>query len=204
MRGIAVLCRLLVFLASFALQDSRADDIGVRAARLDLTDEGLVLNAEFEFEINPRLGEAVASGVPLYFVVDFELIRSRWYWFDEKTVSRRMQLRLSYHAISRQYRLSSGPLHQSFTTLAEALNVMQRVRNWQVADRSALTADTFYEAAVRMRLDTALLPKPFQVSALTSRDWNLESAWRRFPYRHGAAPAPVESREVKREPEDTR
>jgi hypothetical protein len=204
MRGIAILCGLLVLFASLAPQDARADDIGVRVARLDSTDEGLVLNAEFDFDLNPRLAEAVASGVPLYFVIEFELMRPRWYWFDEKTVSKRMQLRLSYHAISRQYRVASGPLHQNFSTLADALSVMQRVRRWVVADNAALVGDSFYEAALRMRLDVALLPKPFQVSALTNRDWTLESPWRRFPYRHGAPQVPVESREIRREAEETR
>jgi hypothetical protein len=62
-------------------------------------------------------------------------------------------------------------------------------------------ADAGYEAAVRMRLDVTLLPKPFQLSALTSRELNLESPWKRFIYRPpAAAPAPVESREAK-EPE---
>jgi len=34
-----------------------------------------------------------------------------------------------------------------------------------------------------MRLDTALLPKPFQLSALTGRDLQLESPWKRFMVR---------------------
>ena len=47
-----------------------------------------------------------------------------------------------------------------------------------------------------MRLDTALLPKPFQLSALTSRELHLESAWRRFIVRSPQQlPAPVETRE---------
>jgi len=41
-------------------------------------------------------------------------------------------------------------------------------------------ADADYDAAVRMRLDTALLPKPFQLSALTGRDLQLDSPWKRF------------------------
>src|SRR2546426_7506592 len=36
-------------------------------------------------------------------------------------------------------------------------------------------SDADYEAALRMRLDTTLLPKPFQLSALTSRELHLES-----------------------------
>jgi hypothetical protein len=57
-------------------------------------------------------------------------------------------------------------------------------------------SDADYEAALRMRLDTTLLPKPFQLSALTSRELHLESPWRRFTVRSPRQlPAPVESRD---------
>jgi len=34
-----------------------------------------------------------------------------------------------------------------------------------------------YELRLRVRLDSAQLPKPLQVNALTNRDWNLSSDW---------------------------
>jgi hypothetical protein len=156
-----------------------ADEIEVREAALRRVENGLALDADFAFELTPRLADVVSNGVPLYFRVDFELTRRRWYWFDHTAASSALQLRLSYHALSRQYRLASGPLQQSFPTLEEALNVLKRVRNWLVVEGHA-RLDADYEAAVRMRLDTALLPKPFQLSALTARDLHLESAWKRF------------------------
>ncbi|MGH8692452.1 MAG: DUF4390 domain-containing protein [Burkholderiales bacterium] len=159
---------------------ANADEIEVRDVALRVADEGLALDADFEFELTPRLAEVVANGVPLYFRVDFELTRPRWYWFDDRAASRQMHLRLSYHALSRHYRLSTGPLQQSFATLEEALNVLKRVRNWLVVERTASLSAADYEAAVRLRLDTALLPKPFQLSALTGRDLQLESPWKRF------------------------
>ena len=208
MRASAILPRLLVALACAAALCARADDIDVLDARLAASEEGLLLSADFAFEFNPRLSEAVANGVPLYFVIEFELTRPRWYWFDEKTAARRLQLRLSYHPLSRQYRLSTGVLQQNYPTLEDALKVLRRVRNWLVVDRSVGLAEASYEAAVRMRLDVAMLPKPFQLSAMTSRELNLESAWRRFTFRPPAmlaapVPAPVESREAK-EPRDMR
>ena len=36
------------------------------------------------------------------------------------------------------------------------------------------------EASLRMRLDTAQLPKPFQLNAIASRDWTLASDWHRW------------------------
>ena len=198
MRGIAFLRSLLAVLALGAAVAARADEIEVADARLTATEDGVVLAADFAFDLGPRLAEVVTNGVPLYFVVEFELTRPRWYWFDEKAAAKRIQLRLSYHALSRHYRLSTGVLQRNYPTLDEALNVLRRVRNWLVVDRSAGLADASYEAAVRMRLDVTLLPKPFQLSAITSRDLHLESPWKRFSYRPPAAiPAPVESREPK-------
>lgn len=200
MRRIAFLARLALLLASFAACAARADDIEVRDVSLRATEEGLVLDADFAFDLTPRLAEVVANGVPLYFRVEFELIRRRWYWFDDTTAVRRLQVRLSYHALSRQYRLSTGLLQQNFATLEEALNVLKRVRNWLVVERSVpLSGD--YEAALRMRHDVSLLPKPFQLSALTARDLHLDSAWHRFTVRAlEQAPAPVESRDLQGTP----
>ena len=41
-----------------------------------------------------------------------------------------------------------------------------------------------YEAMLRMRLDVNQLPKPFQLNALTSREWQLDSE----PYRWSFTP----------------
>src|ERR1044071_5948809 len=153
MRRIAHLTALLLALASAG---ARANEVEVREAQLEAVEEGLVLNADFAFDLSQRLEEAVVNGVPLYFRVEFALSRPRWYWFEDNAVSASLQLRLSYHALSRTYRLSTGLLQQNFATLEEALNVMKRVRNWLVVERSvSLSGD--YEAAVRMRHDVAPL-----------------------------------------------
>jgi hypothetical protein len=198
MRSIALIGRLLLALASAMAIYAHAGEIEVQEANLRATDEGLVLNAEFKFDFPPSLAEAVVNGVPLYFVFEFDLSRPRWYWFNDHPASKQMQVKLSYHALSRHYRLSTGVLQQNFATLEEALDVLRRLQNWLVVDRTVGLADSTYEAAVRMRLDTTLLPKPFQVSALTSRDWQFESDWKVFTFRPPQQPpAPVESREPK-------
>jgi len=194
--ALAVGCVLIAVAAGAA----RAEEIEVRDLALRATQDGLVLDADFAFELTPRLVDMVSNGVPVYFTVEFEMTRRRWYWFDENAASRRLQLRLSYHALLRQYRLSTGLLQQTFATLEEALHVLMRVRNWLVVDRTATFSDADYEAAVRMHLDVALLPKPFQLSALTSRELQLESPWKRFTVRSPRQlPAPVESRDAQGE-----
>jgi len=188
----AACSRFAVVLACAAGLTAQADEIDVVDVRLAASDEGLILSADFAFEFSAPLQEAVANGVPLHFLVEFELTRPRWWWFDEVTASRRTQWRLSYHALSRQYRLTTGALHQNFAQLDEALDVMRRLRNWQVVERSVRLTGSSYEAAVRMRLDTTQLPRPLQVSALTNRELRLDSAWKTIIYQPPAtAPVPA-------------
>ena len=176
-----LLVSLLLALVLGWTAPARANTIEISHISLEGNDEGYALDADFEIELNPRLEDAINKGVALYFEVEFELTRKRWYWFDD-SVSRQRMLRLSYHALTRQYRISSGALYQSFSTLTDALRVLSRVRSWQVLERAELTTGTEYQARLRMRLDVTQLPKPFQVNALTSREWNLASDWRRWPF----------------------
>jgi len=191
---------LLAIVVVLAATFAHADDIEVRDVRLEPVDEGYALQADFAFDFSPRLEEAVRGGVALYFAYEFELTRPRWYWFDEKTLVRRHTVKLSYHALSRQFRLAAGVVQQSFATLEEALAVLRRLCGWAVVDRTVGLQDAPYDAAVRMRLDLGLMPKPFQVSALTSREWRLESSWRRFVFRPGTTP-PVVPEPRRDEPE---
>lgn len=175
------LCRWLL-LCLWLPAAAWAGEIEVAKPQLVAGDDGYVLSADFRFELGPRLEEAVAKGLVLYFVADFELSRSRWYWLDERVASRSQTWRLSYHALTRQYRLSTGGLHLSFETLGDALRVLSRLRNWTVidaADKSVRPGET-YQAALRLRLDLTQLPRPFQVTALGNKDWNLESDWKRW------------------------
>jgi hypothetical protein len=113
-------------------------------------------------------------------VVEVEVSRPRWFWLDEKPVQLSQTYKVSYTPLLRQYRLSVGNLYQNFTRLDEVTRVLARVRGWHIADRGAFQKDIAYQVALRMRLDTAQLPKPFQVNAIASRDWTLTSDWHRW------------------------
>ena len=89
MRRIALCIGWLVLLAA---APAWADEIEVRAAEVRAVEDGLLLDADFAFELTPRLSEVVANGVPLYFRVDFELTRRRWYWFDDTAAARRRSI----------------------------------------------------------------------------------------------------------------
>lgn len=172
--ALALLCLALGFALS-----ARAD-IEVKRASLALAEDGYVLEADFSIALTPPLEDVLSKGVSLYFLLEFELIRPRWYWFNEKIVESQHQYRLSYNALTRQYRVGTGSLYQNFATLADALEVLSRVRRHTELGPGTLRKDTTYVAGVRMRLDTSQLPKPFNLTALGSREWNIASDWYRW------------------------
>lgn len=152
----------------------------MRSAALHARDDGYVLEADFDIGLGVTLEEILNKGVPLNFVLEFELTRPRWYWLNDRVVTFAQPYKLSYNALTRQYRISLGTLYQNFGTLTEAIAFMSRVRNLTVADRSSVRKDNTYAATLRLRLDVSQLPRPFQITALGSREWNLGTEWFRF------------------------
>jgi hypothetical protein len=183
---VALLFSILVALLGLAPASSHAQaarsasGVAVVSAELQARDDpepGLYVNAQFDFETSSAVEDAVQRGIPVYFAIDFELLRSRWYWFDRQLVSSTLVYRITYSPLTRQFRLSRGALAQPFESLAEALATVRTVRNWRVGDRTLIRPDGGLQARLRLRLDTSMLPKPFQVDTLTNRDWLLASDW---------------------------
>lgn len=169
-----------LFFGIAAATPARADGIEIRKAALVAAEDGYFLEAEFDISLTHTLEEALNKGVPLYFTLEFELIRPRWYWLNEKLVNTRQQYRLGYNALTRQYRVGVGALYQNFASLPEALAFLNRVRLRDLVEPSALAKGNSYTAALRLRLDTSQLPRPFQISAVGSREWSVGSDWHRW------------------------
>lgn len=161
--------------------------IRVKSVALEAVDDGYQFDADFEISLNPKLEYALEKGMVLYFVTELNLVNSRWYWFDERMAQSRVREGLSYYALTRQYRLSRGALYQNFATLKEALHALGRVRSRPIIASAELKPDVEYTVELRMRLDIAALPKPFQVETLSSKDWDLSTGILRWSTR---LPAP--------------
>ena len=170
---------ITLLLCLCSLQPVFAEGITVTSAKLEQTEEGYRLDAELDFGLTPTLEDAINKGVPLYFSLDYEVVRPRRYWFDATEVEGAKQWKISYNALTQQYRLAIGSFYQNFQTLDEARRLLARQRVVIVGngDKNALKKNTAYKVSVRMRLDVQQLPKPFQVNAVGSRDWNLSPDW---------------------------
>jgi hypothetical protein len=143
--------------------------------QLNPGDDGYALAASFEIDLGNALEEALVKGVTLAFNLEFGIERKRWYWLDERIVGRVIDYRLSYSALTQQYRLSVGSLHTNYATLAEALRVLGHIDGLVVASKSAIVPGNTYTAELRLVLDKSQLPKPFQLDALANKNWQVES-----------------------------
>lgn len=161
---------------------ANAEGIKLKSAELERVDNDWLLNATFKIELSPGLEDAVQKGVVLYFQTEFDVTRSRWYWFDEKPAMAQRLTRLSYQPMTQQYRIASEGFTFSAKTIFEALQTVGSIGGWRVIDGGQIDASKSYTAALRMTLDLSKLPKPFQVNALNNRDWNVTSDWVRFPF----------------------
>jgi len=172
---------VLIALSLFSAAAS-AEGIKLKTADLERVDNDWLLNATFKIELTPGLEDAVQKGIVLYFQTEFDLTRSRWYWFDEKPVLAQRSVRLSYQPMTQQYRIASEGFTFSANTIFEALQTVGSIGGWRVIDGGQIDSSKSYTAALRMSLDLGKLPKPFQINALNNRDWNITSDWVRFPF----------------------
>ncbi|MGV3741907.1 MAG: DUF4390 domain-containing protein [Burkholderiaceae bacterium] len=179
-----LLAFIFAFLQAVVQPLAHADQVEVIQARVESSEEGYRLSAAFDLELNRELEDAIARGIPLYFTTEVQVIRPRRYWFDETTLTTSQTVRISYNVLTRQYRAAiDGGLYRNFTSLDEAMSVVRNPGRWVFAEKDVLKPGETYHAFVRMGLDVAQLPKPFQVNALNNSDWRLSSDWKQLTFK---------------------
>jgi hypothetical protein len=152
--------------------------------QVERIDDEVVVSAQMAFELPAAVEDALLKGIPLFFVMEADVLRERWYWYDKKINSVERHLRLAYQPLTRRWRLNvtAGAgrevslglaLNQSFDTLAQVLSAIKRVSRWKIADVNELDGSQKYKVDFRFRLDLNQLPRPFQIGALGQSDWDI-------------------------------
>ena len=175
LRRLALLC-LACWLA-FAGSAFANDKSTIRQASVRAAPQGYVLDADIDITLNRTLEDALAKGINLYFLLDLEVSRPRSWWFDEGIVEASRKMRLYYHLLLRRYVVESGYTTRTAATLPEALALLGRIEGWQVLERGLLKTGQRYDARLRLRLDTAQLPKPLSIGAVGGDRWDLATPW---------------------------
>lgn len=177
-----------VALIGWIPQARSAESLETLSARLEVDPGEQVastvvrLNASFRISLSETLRNAVERGLPLYFVAELQVVRPRWYWTNDSIVQTEVEWRLSYHALTRQYRVASATSSQGYESLPDALASMSQIDDRPVATLGQFRGGQAYQGAVQLRLDVSRLPKPFQMTALTNSEWNPQSEWKRFDF----------------------
>jgi hypothetical protein len=165
-----------------------ADKSTVRQAVIRAVPQGYVLDAEVDIVLSPALEDALSRGISLPFLIELELTRPRNWWLDEDIAESVRKLRIYYHLLLRRYVVETGYTTQTVATLDEARARLGEVADWQVLERGALKTGKRYEARLRLRLDTANLPKPLSIGAVTSDKWEMATPWFEWSFDAPAAP----------------
>lgn len=186
-RPARMLSRALVFafallLAVGAGQQARAQIHTAEVTQLNVerTEDGVLLSAAVRFELPQVVDDALAKGIPMFFVAEAAIYRDRWYWYDKRVAFAARHMRLSFQPLTRRWRLqvSSAPignsgmvLGQMFDSRDEALAAVQRISRWRIAEANDVDPESTHNIDFRFRLDVSQLPRPFQIGAVGQADW---------------------------------
>ncbi len=181
----------LVWLISVAMLGFTADVVRAQASLSDATvlklerfDEGLWLTTQLKFELPAVVEDALQKGIPIFFILEADLLRERWYWSSKKISSVQKHIRLAYQPLTRRWRVNvaSGEitefalglsLNQNFDSLYEALTSVRRVTRWKIADTADIDPGAKHLVEFRFRLDMTQLPRPLQIGTLGQSDWSI-------------------------------
>ncbi len=182
-------------------QASAATDI--TQLRVERGDDGVYLSAMVRFDLPSVVEDTLLKGIPLFFVVEAEIYRDRWYWTDRQVVNVARTLRLAYQPLTRRWRINiaSGPLNnsaglraslnQNYDSLSEALAAIQRVARWRIAEMSDLDPAAGHSLRFSFRLDVSQLPRPFQIGIAGQQEWQISAEIRERLRLEQALPASV-------------
>ncbi|MDO4877758.1 MAG: DUF4390 domain-containing protein [Neisseria sp.] len=181
--------RLLLAVLAVILLPGRpaaAESIDVVRNTAVLTAGGqLDVSSRFQTELPEQLKQLLKQGVPLYFTLNYRLSDPTWASykakFDQLSGSgNSIAYKLSFHPLTNRYRVTVGTFSTEYSTLETALRGVGAVANWRVLQPGTLSdvAADEVKAEIRLALSTSQLPKPFQINALTSKNWQLDSGWK--------------------------
>ncbi|HHK6068138.1 DUF4390 domain-containing protein [Neisseria sp. P0014.S009] len=176
---------IVPFLLAVSL-NAAGEGISATRAEAKLTHAGqLSVSSRFRTDLPDQLKEALKQGVPLHFNLSWQLsapsMSSYKFKFDQLLNNdSTIQYKLSFHPLTNRYRVTVGTFSTEYDTLETALRAVGAVANWKVLSKGALSdvAAKDTKAEIRLLLTTAKLPKPFQINALTSKNWHLDSGWK--------------------------
>ncbi|MCV2352645.1 DUF4390 domain-containing protein [Paucibacter sp. B2R-40] len=164
---------LLLLGLGFGPEAAQAEGVELAQLSTQRTEEGLELSFSTRFELTRAAEDALMKGVPIYFVAEADVWRNRWYWRDARIARASRTWRLAWQPLTRQFKVSTGGLNQSYASLPEALASLRGAAGWRIAENRDLEDGGRFYLEFSYRLDTSQLPKPMQIGLGSPQGWGL-------------------------------
>jgi hypothetical protein len=169
--GLALLLCWLEVLGCLLPGGAQAQGVELASLALKRHDGVLTLDFAARLSLPTAVEDALKRGVPVYFVAEATVYRSRWYWRDERVARVSRNWRVAYQPLTSTWRVGLGGLNQTHATLAEALAVLSSSSDWKLADMSQIDNDSRHYVEFSYRLDSSQLPSPMQIGLGGQADW---------------------------------
>lgn len=163
----------LVFFSSSVLAEGSS--LRLRSANLTVYEDDYLLNADAEINFGSEIEKAILKGFVFNFLIEFQLLTPKKYWFDDEVATVVQHVSLSYHALTRQYIVMRNDQQRAYATLDEALEDLSIIQDMKVFQEADVEKGERYQAVLLMRLDQKKLPKALQIEGMTSSEWKISS-----------------------------
>jgi hypothetical protein len=175
----------LFFMGLCLVSLARADtSVQLGEVQLERGEDGIYLSTSLEFELSDSLVDALDHGLPLTFVIQAEVLKERWYWYDKRLSLAERYVRLSYQPLSRRWRVQVSSqaagngglgvtLGSSYDSLSDAMLAVKKINRWKVAGLNVLDKDSKQRLDLRFRLDLSQLPQALQFGGQANSEWNI-------------------------------
>lgn len=181
-----LLAAAVVVLLLFKPSEAAAEGIAPTRSSAVLTATGqLDVSSRFHTELPDPLKQALKQGVPLHFTLSYQLSAPTVAAYKFKLgqlvgSDNNVSYKLSFHPLTNRYRVTVGTFSTEYASLDTALRAIGAIAGWRVLPSGTLADTELAEirAEIRLSLSTAQLPKPFQINAITAKNWQLDSGWK--------------------------
>jgi hypothetical protein len=163
----------LLFFAGLSF--ASGNSLHIRSANLITYENDVLLNADVEINVSAEMEKAIQKGFTFNFLIEFQLVRPRQYWFNDEVATTVQPVSLSYHALSRQYIVIRNEQQRTYPTLDGAIEDLSIIQDLKVFEKTDMEKGESYQALLLMRLDHKKLPKALQVEGIASNDWKMIS-----------------------------
>lgn len=169
------LCWLVLAIGLAVPVAGSAADGGTDFTSFEVThgDDGVFLNYNIDLELSRSVEDALSKAVPLFFVAEAEVFRSRFYWRDQRVGYAVRRWRVVFQPLTSTYRVTfDGGISQNYASRSEAFDAITRSVHWKIAEAPQIEDGSHY-VEFKFSLDTAQLPRPMQIGIGGQADWNI-------------------------------